>query len=380
MRRISSCLGVGLVLTAAAWCAAAERPTDAEILAQPGIVKAQLIYEEAPFPQCHASTIEQAADGSLVASWFGGTHEKNPDVCIWVSRNEGQGWTVPEKVADGVWSDGKRYPTWNPVLFQPKSGPLALYYKVGPTPSDWWGMMLLADEKGRFAGAKPKQLPKGFLGPIKNKPIQLADGTILCPTSDEANGWQAYFEMTDEPGDKWTKTAMVEDPGGWGPIQPTLLTGKDGKIIALNRIRKGGMIIQTVSADGGKTWSPLEQTALPNPNSGIDAVTLADGRHLLVYNHTTQRSNKWGGSRKILNVAVSDDDAKTWKAALVLEMQPQQKGEFSYPAVIQSDDGLVHITYTYKRKRVKHVVVDPSKLVLREMPEGRWPEPAVTPK
>jgi predicted neuraminidase len=101
---------------------------------------------------------------------------------------------------------------------------------------------------------------------------------------------------------------------------------------------------------------------LPNPNSGTDAVTLRDGRHLLVYNHTAK-------GRSPLNVAVSTD-GDTWQAALVLENEP---GEYSYPAVIQTADGLVHAVYTWKRQRIKHVVIDPAKLQLRPIEGGVWP-------
>ena len=107
----------------------------------------------------------------------------------------------------------------------------------------------------------------------------------------------------------------------------------------------------------------MKSTVLPNPSAGIDAVALKDGRALLVYNHTET-------ARSPLNVAVSLD-GKSWSAALILENQP---GEYSYPAVIQTADGLVHVTYTWKRERIKHVVIDPRKLVLRPMTEGRWPE------
>ena len=108
------------------------------------IVHSEFIYESAPFPSAHASTIVETRDG-LVAAWFGGTAERNPDVGIWVSRHDpstrsarsGQAaWTAPVEVANGVQADGTRLPTWNPVLFQPASGPLVLFYKVGPsTPS-----------------------------------------------------------------------------------------------------------------------------------------------------------------------------------------------------------------------------------------------------
>ena len=92
-------------------------------------------------------------------------------------------------------------------------------------------------------------------------------------------------------------------------------------------------------------------TSLPNPNSGIDAVTLRDGRHLIVYNHATE-------GRTPLNVAVSRD-GRRWDPVVVLERDP---GEYSYPAVIQSGDGRVHITYTWKRQRIKHVAIDPTEL------------------
>ena len=88
-------------------------------------------------------------------------------------------------------------------------------------------------------------------------------------------------------------------------------------------------------------------TPLPNPSAGTDAVTLRDGRHLLVYNHTAE-------GRTPLNVAVSKD-GRTWEPALTLEQEP---GEYSYPAIIQTADGRVHITYTWKRQRIKHVVLD----------------------
>jgi predicted neuraminidase len=96
---------------------------------------------------------------------------------------------------------------------------------------------------------------------------------------------------------------------------------------------------------------------LPNPNAGTDAVTLRDGRHLLVYNHTTG-SGSFPKGRNMLNVAISADGLN-WKPVLTLE---RQEGEYSYPAVIQASDGLVHITYTYQRQSVKHVVIDPTRI------------------
>ncbi|MFQ5730443.1 MAG: exo-alpha-sialidase [Planctomycetaceae bacterium] len=336
------------------------------LAAPPGLVKAEFVYETAPFPQCHASTIVQTPAG-LVAAWFGGTREKHPDVGIWLSRHVNpfpgkrgakRKWTAPTEVANGLQRNGKRFPCWNPVLFRPKSGRLLLFYKVGPSPSRWWGMLIVSKDDGK-TWSKAQRLPKGILGPIKNKPIQLADGTILCPSSTEHDGWRANVERTTDDGKTWTSTGPLNDGKTFGAIQPTILRHPKGRLQFLCRSRQR-VILQSWSDDAGKTWSPLAKTSLPNPNAGIDAVTLKDGRHLLVYNHTTR-------GRGTLNVAVSKD-GKTWQAALRLE---NARGEFSYPAVIQTADGKVHVTYTWRRRRVKHVVIDPAKLVLRDLRGGK---------
>jgi predicted neuraminidase len=317
---------------------------------QTALLKTEFIYETAPFPSCHASTIVETKAG-MVAAWFGGTAERHPDVGIWSSRYENGKWSTPVEVANGVQSPAVRYPTWNPVLFQPKSGPLLLFYKVGPSPSTWWGMMMTSDDQGR-SWSKSRRLPDGILGPIKNKPVQLSNGDILCPSSSEGkNGWRVHFERTNDLGQTWQSTQPLNDGNEIAAIQPSILFHSDSKLQALGRTRQS-KIFEIWSEDGGKTWGRMSLTSLPNPSSGTDAVTLKDGRHLLVYNPTTR-------GRSPLNVAVSTD-GKQWKTVHVLEDEPGS--EFSYPAVIQTADGLVHITYTWKRKRIKYVVLDPAKL------------------
>jgi predicted neuraminidase len=333
--------------------------------AQPAIVSAEFIYETAPFPQCHASTIALAQDG-LVAAWFGGTREKHPDVGIWLSRHDGKSWSAPVEVANGVQNETTRHPCWNPVLFQmpqgeKSSGPLLLFYKVGPSPSTWWGMLIRSDDGGR-TWSQARKLPHGIAGPIKNKPELLADGRLLCGSSTEDRGWRVHMEWTADAGQTWERTAELCDGVLQQAIQPTILKhGEKLQILCRNRLP--GPLWESWSDDGGRTWTKLKLADLPHPGSGIDGVTLADGRQLLVYNHTLS-------GRSPLNVAVSDD-GKHWSAALVLE---NERGEFSYPAVIQTPDKMVHITYTWKRQRVKHVVVDPAKLVARPIVDGKWPE------
>ena len=316
--------------------------------ADPVPMKSEFIFatNAVPFAQCHASTIVES-HGRLLTAWFGGTGEGHVDVGIWLSRLEGGHWTPPTEVANGKQPDGSRQPCWNPVLFQPGTGPLMLFYKVGPSPSRWWGM-LMTSEDGGVTWSSPKRLPAGILGPIKNKPIELPGGDILCPSSSENRGWQVHFERTSDRGATWEAAPPVNDGRELGAIQPSILSYSGGKLQAVGRTRQG-RIFELWSTDQGRTWSEMTLTALPNPNSGIDAVTLKDGRQLLVYNHTTK-------GRTPLNVAVSND-GKEWRQVLTLETEP---GEYSYPAVIQTRDGLVHITYTWNRVRIKHIVLDPA--------------------
>lgn len=328
----------------------------------PSIVKAEFIYDEAPFPQCHASTIE-SSDGQLVAAWFGGTHEKHPDVGIWVSRHINGDWTAPVEVANGVQADGKtRHPTWNPVLFQdPQSDTLVLFYKDGPSPSTWWGMRMESHDKGK-TWTKPTKLPDGILGPIKNKPVMLKNGVLLCPSSSEHDGWRVHMEQTRDLGISWSKTQALNDGKEFGAIQPTVFQHTDGRLQILCRSRQK-VLTQSWSKDGGITWSPMTTSVLPNPSAGADGVTLQDGRHLLVYNHTPR-------GRSPINVAITKD-GENWEALVQLETDP---GEYSYPAVIQAPNGKVHITYTWKRQRVKHVVMDPKQFKTKAMVKGVWPD------
>jgi predicted neuraminidase len=285
----------------------------------------------------------------LAAAWFGGTKEGTKDVVIWFSRREKASWSAPVEVANGVQADGSRHPCWNPVLYQPAKGPLLLFYKVGPSPSKWWGMLVTSHDDGKTWGT-PKKLPDGIRGPIKNKPVELPGGVLLCPSSSEEMGWRVIMERTPDLGKTWEATEPLNDGKELAAIQPSVLFHGKDRLQILCR-SKQGKLAEAWSEDGGKTWSKMTLTDLPNPSSGTDAITLKDGRHLLVYNPTQK-------GRTPLSVAISAD-GKRWTDVLKLEQEP---GEYSYPAVIQTPDGQVHITYTWKRQRIKHVVLDPAKL------------------
>jgi predicted neuraminidase len=328
------------------------------------ILKSELLFEKGPFDSVHASTIVWTKEG-LVAAWFAGTREGAPDVGIWTSRETKGAWSEPKEVANGIQSDGTRHPCWNPVLFETTPGVLTLFYKVGPDPRRWWGMTRTSRDAGR-TWSEAQRLPDGILGPIKNKPVRLADGSLIGPASTESpeqpSKWRVHFERSTDTGKTWT---LVQVPPGSGTpidaIQPSILVHQGGRLQAVGRTR-AQRVFETWSDDSGKTWTPIALTALPNPSSGTDAVTLDGARHVIVYNHTPK-------GRTPLNLAVSRD-GKLWEAALVLENEP---GEYSYPAVIQTPDGLIHTTYTWKRLRIKHVVIDPKRLQSVPMPDGAWP-------
>lgn len=321
----------------------------------PAIVSSEFVGATQATPQSHAATLVQTPSG-LLAAWFGGKQERDPSVGIWISRLQAEAWSAPVEVANGAQADGVRFPTWNPVLFRTHSGEVMLFYKVGPDPQHWWGMLTRSGDDG-LHWSVPRRLPDGVLGPIKNKPVQLADGTIVSPSSTEGAHWTVHFERSTDDGASWQIVAPPPGAQAIEAIQPSLLEHRDGSLQAVGRTKQD-KIFSTRSRDGGRSWSPMRLLDLPNPNSGIDAVVLADGRSLIVYNPTLHGTQWWDG-RGQLSVAISDDGER-WRKVLDLENTPG--AEFSYPAVIQARDGLVHVVYTWKRQRIKHVVIDPRKL------------------
>jgi predicted neuraminidase len=324
------------------------------------IIKSEFIYQpdDVKFPSCHASTIAEIK-GGFIAAWFGGTAEKNPDVGIWVSRYLNGKWSRPAEAANGM-RGTQRYPCWNPVLYN-SGDEILLFYKVGPSPSEWWGELVTSDDEG-ISWSMSHKLPDGIIGPVKNKPVRLGNRILLCASSTENDGWRVHMEMTSDNGITWDRTHDLNEKN-IGAIQPAILIHPSGKLQILCRSRQA-KILTSWSEDNGKQWTVLTPLILPNPNSGIDAVTLKDGRQVLVYNHLTS-------GRNMLNIAVSEDGIN-WKAAVLLE-NDQKETEFSYPAVIQSNDNMIHITYTYNRKLIKHVVIDPGLITRKSFMNGSWP-------
>ena len=312
-----------------------------------GILKSKFIFERGAVPTNHASTIVESKEG-LLAAWFGGPGARDPLNSIYSARYDGTNWSRPVRILEGG-TGSARFQCWNPVLFQPSRGPLLLFYKVGPSPEEWWGMLATSTNAGR-SWTQPKRLPDGFIGPVRNKPMELQDGSLLCGASVEQGGWSVHMERASSSGERWEKTGPLNDPAEVAAIQPTILIHENSSLQILCRTKQG-FIAESWSRDAGKSWSSLTLTKVPNPNGAIDGVRLKDGRFLLVYNASVTERN-------VLNLAVSRD-GRQWMPELVLE---EGSGEFSYPAIIETKDGLVHITYSWNRQRIRHAVIDPAGL------------------
>lgn len=323
-------------------------------------VAREFIFDTVPFASAHASTIVETPDRTLLAAWFGGSAEGSDDVEIWLSRKPpGAAWSAPQPL-----TSTPAMPAWNPVLFQ-DADTTWLFYKVGPSPREWVGAVLRSTDAGR-SWTPATYLPAGLIGPVRTKLLVLADGTWLAGSSVEAGyrwdspagapyrAWAVWVERSTDRGATWSKHGPVTVPGEpYGVIQPTLWQGGDGTVHMLMRsTERIGRIVTSSSADGGRTWTPARPTTLPNPNAGIDVVRLHDGRLLLVYNHLAE-------GRDAIHLALSRDGGATWSAPTLLESGP---GEYSYPAVIQAADGAIHITYTWHRTRIRHLIVDPARL------------------
>ena len=330
-------------------------------LGERAIIVSEFIDDHPAVASVHASTIAETPQG-LVAAWFGGSEEGAPDVGIWMSRQEGFAWSPPEEVANGASpKERRRYPCWNPVLFARGAEDLLLFYRVGPSPSTWWSYVRLSRDGGK-TWIREKRLPDSFLGPIKNKPIDLPNNVLLSGSSREDAGWRVHLEWTENPFGQWFTSGPLNSSFALPAIQPTLLAYDVERLQLLCRTKRG-YIAESWSTNGAVDWSSLRRTVLPNPNSGIDAVRLAAGQTVLAYNHTAK-------GRGVLNLATSET-GELWQAACELENKPGS--EFSYPAIIQTMDGMIHVTYTWERKKIKHVVIDPPRLEAIPMPDGKWP-------
>jgi len=307
-------------------------------------ISQDFIYTNAPFPSAHASTIVELKNGDLLSAWFGGSDEGKPDVAIWSSRRSGGQWSEPAELV--------REPNiacYNPVLFYSADGKLWLYYKFGPDPRVWSAGRRFSTDDGK-TWSPVEHLPAGVYGPIRAKPLVLADGKIVSGTSVESYlSWAAWIERSTDNGNTWSRIGPIAAPPGastdqtYGIIQPSVVQLKNGSLrfYARSTLQIAHICVAD-SRDAGLHWSAVHTLDLPNPNSGLDAVALRDGRVVLIFNNTTK-------GRTPLNLAVSSD-GEHFRIFHTLEDAP---GEYSYPSMIQARNGDLYATYTWNRKRIR---------------------------
>lgn len=323
------------------------------IMAQSNItlkkIEATNIFSDADFKSCHASTIVELKNGKIMAAWFAGNYEGSSDVSIWTSVLHKGKWSKAKCIADGIQNDSVRYACWNPVLFLNNSGKLFLFYKVGLSPREWWAEMKTSLDYGDTWSTSIK-LPYGFLGPIKNKPLQLPSGDILFPSSTESvsgSSWKIHLEKSNSEALVWEKIEIDNDT--FNIIQPTILNYSNGKLQMLCR-SKQNVIVETWSLDNGFTWSKARASTLINPNSAIDAASMQNGVQVLAYN-PMKAGEEWWHGRSVLTIAISNDGLN-WTDKFTLENH--KNGEFSYPAMLVDNAGILHVTYTFNRKTIKY--------------------------
>lgn len=334
-------------------------------------------------PDNHASTVVELRNGDVMAAWFAGTREGAPDVAIYGARLHDGAWSLPVELARA-----NHVACWNPVLFHTRDGRLWLYYKYGTRPSSWNGARKWSSDGGLTWSAE-ERLPDGILGPIKDKPLVLRDGTIVSGSSVESGKWTAWIERSTDDGKTWTKFGPITVPdaldvpgesaniiaaaappfagtttGGvytklypranetTGIIQPAVvqLDGTHLRFYARSHTRRAQIAVAD-SFDEGKTWTQARFIALPNPNSGIDAVRMKDGRIVLAFNDSYN-------TRTPLNLAVSSDGER-FKIFKTLEDGP---GQYSYPAIVQAANGDLLITYSWRRQTIKFVRIPASEV------------------
>ena len=304
--------------------------------------KKEMIFTVQPTPACHASTVLPLDNETVVAAWFAGTSEGENDVNILTSVRSKDGiWGTPIQV-----SADANTAHWNPVLFQRTDGTIVLYFKVG-TATDYWKTYYATSTNGRSWSTPRELVPgdnSGGIGPVKNKPLRLKNGTVLAPSSTEINGeWKAHIDISYDDGRTWTKTPDIK-AGNVKMIQPTLWQSADGSVHMFTRT-DSGKIYRSDSTDNGKTWSDAYATNIPNNNSGIDLDVDGAGRIFLAYNNTSIP-----GIRTPLSLAVSLDDGQTFTKILTFE---RGLAEYSYPAIVIKGD-TIHITYTYERDYIAY--------------------------
>jgi predicted neuraminidase/peroxiredoxin len=320
----------------------------------------ELIFTKIPGVAVHhCSTVAEAPNGDILCLWYAGSYESADDQSLYLARlKKGERiWTTPERL---VWNPAQ--PPGNAVIFQGPNGRMWIVWgrMEGSRPvrrGAGWGqcrLMVRTSDNNGTTWSEDAEMPDSFGWLPRNVPLTLDNGTLALPISGEAEDrYGSFLLYLQADGATWKPGGFIRGGGG----QPTVIQRDNGELICL--MRDQPRIPQSVSTDGGLTWSSPTKTELKNPDSGIAMTKLTSGRVVLVFNDTDQ------DDRTPFNLIQSYDDGETWTDLRTLEAD---WGEFSYPSMIQASDGMIHITYTYRRYSIKHVAFDEGWLTHLERP------------
>ncbi len=318
------------------------------------------INDEIDGIQCHASSITSAGKNRMVSVWYAGTREGAKDVALYISffDEKKNSWTAPGVLINREDSSGelKRYvkKIGNPVIFSDRKDRLYLFYSTVSI-GGWSGTSInykISLDRGTTWTASRKMVLSPFLNltnNVKNKGIVLDDGSIVLPVYHEFI--KKYSQMVRiQPDTYEIEYKITKATHEHKAIQPSILPNEKRGLVAFFRNMdrdERKYILMAESSDLGHTWTALQNTTLPHPNSGFDMIMLSNGSYL-------GSINKAFHNRDNLTLVISSDRGRTWKELKVIENNPDN--EYSYPSISRSDRGLLHITYTYERKRIKHIV------------------------
>jgi predicted neuraminidase len=327
----------------------------------------EIINSDSDLAMSHVASICELPGGRLAAAWYAGSKEGARDVAIYFSTRdpEAVGWTSPRVIVTRESAKRDLYrpikKVGNAVLFSDAGGRLWLLY-VSITFGGWSGssINLTKSDDGGLTWAPSRRLtlnPLLNLGElVKNGPITFSDGTCLVPIYQELAGRVPEL-LWFQPSANGSLLSKTRIHGGRSGYQPAIITLTTNSALAVMRDFSPRQKITVARTDNAaQDWSSPVALDLPNPDSGLAALRLIDGRVLLIFNDSTS-------GRKNLRLAMSMDEGKTWRRVATLD-QVSERG-VDYPFVIQTHDGLVHVVYTWKLAMTKHVVFNTTWLDTR---------------
>ncbi len=317
------------------------------------------ISPSAHTPAAHGSAICVVPGGDLLAVWYGGTREGAADVAVFTARRPkgAQDWQAPQRVVDRAMAAGELErvvkKVGNAVVFPDHQGVVWMVY-VTVTVGGWSGSALnvkTSADGGRTWSRSRRLNVNPFLNfssLVRNKPILATDGRIGLPVYHEmAVKYPQMLWLSPGPDASVAEYRIRNFTTETDLIQPTLVPLDGDRVLMLLRDQSARRQVRAAySDDNGWTWSDAVDCGLPNPDSALDALRLRDGRILLVYNDAPS-------GRENLRLAVSADQGRTWSPGPVIEAGAGR--EYSYPCLAEDRDGRIHLTYTWERRRIRHV-------------------------